>query len=226
MTAQHLARMHIRRVVFPQPLGPSNAYTVPALTSRLRLSKTCKVMITTLIRIMLVLLLLMILLGWWLWWYNLAHLEIVVPSHCSLNNESWRFEKRSRHFFFLRSSWWSLKEISNTIDAGAGDFYHKCQVIMWQMMMKSYEQKHQRIFCGASQNVMLNPITLTKSKRCWGHFFVSLVFRFFLSNPFFLIYKTHVALFSVYTSLHPPLQLWVSEILISTQTYFLSGQDL
>ena len=64
MIAQHLARMHIRRVVFPQPLGPSNAYTVPALTSRLRLSKTWKVMITTLIRMILVLLpLLMILLG-------------------------------------------------------------------------------------------------------------------------------------------------------------------
>ena len=58
--AQHLARMHIRRVVFPQPLGPSKAYTVPGLTSRLRLSKTWKVMITTLIRIMLLLLLIII----------------------------------------------------------------------------------------------------------------------------------------------------------------------
>ena len=34
---------------------------------------------------------------------------------------------------------------------------------------------------------------------CWGHFYVFLVFRIFLSNPFFLIYKTHVALFSVHT---------------------------
>ena len=92
-------------------------------------------------------------------------------------------------------------------------------------MMKPYQQKFQRIFCGASQNVMLNPITLTKSKRCYlyvGATFMSFSF----SEFFFLIYKTHVALFSVYTSLHPPLQLWVSKILISTQTYFLSGQDL
>ena len=60
---------------------------------------------------------------------------------------------------------------------------------------------------------------------CWGHFYVFLVFTIFLTNHFFLIYKTQVALFSVHT-VPPPLQLWVSQILISTQTYFLTGQDL
>ena len=42
--------MHMRRVVLPQPLGPSRAYTVPALTSRLRLSRTWKRAMTRLTR--------------------------------------------------------------------------------------------------------------------------------------------------------------------------------
>ena len=94
--------MHMRRVVLPQPLGPSRAYTVPALTSRLRLSRTWKRAMTRLTRMTTMKMILMtlqitILLA-------LVNLEIVVASHCSFNNESWSFEKRSRHLFFLRSS--------------------------------------------------------------------------------------------------------------------------
>ena len=94
--------MHMRRVVLPQPLGPSRAYTVPALTSRLRLFKTWKRAKKRLTRMTI---------------KNdnddaanndtigsLVNLEIVVASHCSFDNQSWCFEKRSRHLFFLRSS--------------------------------------------------------------------------------------------------------------------------